>query len=285
MQISDAHNDLLMNLKSIQEIQKYLDVYCKPNKVVNIFTAYYVSQKQEKEMPAKLILNDIELKNQYINNFNELTLTLENIGFINNYNDLDRLIQLHPFCATLTWNYDNKFAGGAYGTSGITKKGKEIINILESNNIIIDVAHLNKKSFLEFCDITKFPIFCSHTSSRIIYDIPRGLDIEQMNLIKESNGYIGLCLYSSLLSDEKVTEKIILKHLDSFVNYTSTKNVGFGTDFNATGECNPAGFDIDYNGINNLLYKISKKYGKNSGYDIASLNLENYIKRINLNIK
>ena len=90
--------------------------------------------------------------------------------------------------------------GGIFSRNGLIK-------ILENRGIHIDVAHLNKKSFIEFSKMTKYPIFCSHTSSRLVYDIPRALDREQMSIIKESKGFVGLCLYSSLLSASRAYRK------------------------------------------------------------------------------
>ncbi len=281
MEICDAHNDLLMNLTTKTEIKDYIDKYCINNKVVKMFTAYYVSPQKEKDYNSIVILKDLEEKFNLIKDYKMCIPTIENIGFIDNSQVLDKILTIKPFCVTLTWNYDNKFAGGAYGESGLTDKGKELIKILENRGIRIDVAHLNKKSFIEFSEITKFPIFCSHTSSRLVYDIPRALDREQMSIIKESKGFVGLCLYSSLLSDKRSDNNLIYKHLSSFLNVLAPNNLGFGTDFNATGENNPIGFDIDYNGMSNLLGFLISKIGFAKCKKIASENILNILNEYN----
>ncbi|MBQ7977654.1 MAG: membrane dipeptidase [Clostridia bacterium] len=280
MQICDAHNDMLMNLNSIDEINKYLNKYCYNNKVVNIFTAYYVSQSEEKKLSANEILEKIKYKFALLKNFNCLTPTLENIGFINNEETLEQVIKLKPFCATLTWNYDNNLAGGAYGESGLTSWGREVVAQLEANGIVVDIAHLNKRTFLEFSKITKYPIFCSHTSSRDVYNIPRALDSEQLEIIKSTNGYVGLCLYSTLLGDRKADLTEILKHFSALIKILGKNCLGLGTDFNATGECNPIDFDIDYNGVPYLLNEIINKYGRKTAEQFAGKNLKDFIRKI-----
>lgn len=278
MQIADAHNDLLMNLHTKAEIEKYLNL-CKTNEVVKIFTAYYFDEKQTNNKTYN-VFDDINKHIELIKDIDIFQLTFENIGFIKNEKDLECLISIKPFCVTLTWNFDNNLAGGAYGSSGITGFGKEVIKTLEANKVIIDTAHLNKKSFLEFSEITKYPIFCSHTSCKSIYHIPRALDDEQLKIINETNGFIGLCLYSSLLSCNRADFEVIYKHLEHIKNLIDFKNIGLGTDFNASGEQNPKGFDIDYNGMQKFLLKLKDKFDKKDVENIANKNLLNYVLRV-----
>lgn len=280
MQICDAHNDLLMNLNSLQSIENYLFKYCYTNEVVNIFTAFYISPEMQKEKSAGAILKTIEEKFELIKPFKSLTPTLENIGFVKNEEILQKVIKLKPFCATLTWNFDNALAGGAYGTGGLTEWGKFVIHELERNKIIVDTAHLNKQSFLDFVKITKYPIFCSHTSSKEIYGIPRALDAEQLSIIKETNGFVGLCLYNSLLCDGKADLNTILSHIKSMRHYLGDDCLGLGTDFNASGEGNPQKFDIDYNGIPTLLENSIIHFGENFTKQFASSNLQRFINLI-----
>ncbi len=284
MQILDAHNDLLMNLRTKEDINNYLKKYCFPNKVVKIFTAYYVSPKQESTQNSNNILDDIEEKFALISTFQSFICSMENIGFIKNEKDLYRLIKLKPICVTLTWNYDNCLAGGAYGTGGLTEFGRKAVKILEENNIIVDTAHLNKKSFLDICDITTKPLFCSHTSSKAIYNIPRGLDCEQLKLINDSKGFVGLCLYSTLLADKQIEISDIVLHYDSLFRNCNFKYIGLGTDFNATGECNPKGFDIDYQGVPILLDRIKSLYGEKHAEYFAGESLKQYFSNLNIKI-
>ena len=282
MQICDAHNDLLTTFNSLFEIENYLQKYCINNEVVKIFTAFYVSEKMIKELSTTEIFNLMQHKFELIKNCEICIPVIENIGFIKDYKDLERITAIHPLAVTLTWNYDNLLAGGAYGTSGLTKFGREAIKILEANNILIDTAHMNKQSFLEFASITRYPLFCSHTSCKSIYNILRALDDEQLHLIRESKGFVGLCLYLTLLSDNPANMKVILRHLEYIVSLIGTLNIGIGSDFNGTGECNPKGFDIDYNGLPTLLNKISQKLDKTVAINFASRNLLNFMQKIQL---
>ena len=280
MQICDAHNDLLTTFDNILDINNYFNNFCINNKVVKIFTAYYVSQYEINTYSSDKILQHMAKKYLLVKNLDIATFTLENIGFIQKFSDLDKIIQLKPFCVTLTWNYNTNLAGGAYESGGLTQFGKEAIKKLEANNIVVDVAHLNKQSFLEFAKLTKYPIFCSHTSCKVVYNIPRAIDDEQLQIIKETDGFIGLCLYSTLLSDHRADFKTIKRHINHLANVIGFSNIGFGTDFNGTGECNPQNFDIDYNGMPMLLEKFQKSYGYKNIYKMAYQNLIDYMNKI-----
>ncbi len=274
MQIADAHNDFLMNIHNKKDLKNYVNLL-KNNNVTKVFSAYYFDETKKYETQEE-VFNEIQSSFNLISNEDIFTPSFEDIGFINDLNDLERVIKFKPFCVSLTWNFDNYLAGGALGEQGVTDFGKEVIQVLEASKIIVDTAHLNKKSFLEFSKITKYPIFCSHTSCRSVYDIPRALDDEQLKLISETHGYIGMCFYSKLLSQGKATKDVLLKHIDYIANLIGFDCLGLGTDFNSTGWQNILDFDLDYKGVSHFLPYLSSIYGENNIEKFAYKNLLNF---------
>ena len=77
-------------------------------------------------------------------------LSVEDLGFIKTEQDLKKLIDLRPISVTLTWNEANQFAGGANSNKKLTKLGIETIKLLEEKDVLIDTAHLSRKSFNQF---------------------------------------------------------------------------------------------------------------------------------------
>ena len=94
MQICDAHNDLLTTFDNILDINNYLNNFCINNKVVKIFTAYYVSQYEINTYGSDKILQHIAKKYLLVKNLDIATFTLENIGFIQKFSDLDKIIYI-----------------------------------------------------------------------------------------------------------------------------------------------------------------------------------------------
>lgn len=277
MQIADAHNDVLMSFVTQKQIDEYTK-FCKNNKVVKLFTAYYVSQKQEQEGSDR-IFSDIEGKFAMLNHCDFAVKTFENIGYVRTHDDLIRFIRLQPFCATLTWNYANCLAGGALSREGLTDWGRIVITELCRNNIVIDTAHLNEKSFLQYADNFDLPIFCSHTGSKNVYSIERNLTNDQLKCISKSHGFVGLCLYNTLLCEGKADFETIRRHLDIFLEYAGIDSVGFGTDFNGTGEQNPTGFTLDYCGMTELYDYLLRFFSQEIVEKIFYQNLVDFISR------
>ena len=277
MQIADAHNDLLMTFNSSAEVSRYLN-FCKHNKVVKLFTTYYFGQEQINQEKS-VIFDDISHKFSLLGDSDFVVKSFENIGFIDDTKSLQKFVKFKPFCATLTWNYENKLAGGALSKKKLSKWGRKVVTQLNKNNILVDVAHLNEQSFWDVAELQK-EMFCSHTASREVYSIKRNLNTAQLSEIGKRNGYVGLCLYNTLLGGSFADFELIRRHIDNFLEFAGENSVGFGTDFNGTGEQNPNGISMDYLGMQDLWNYLSKFYTKNVLNKIFSQNLLNFEKRI-----
>lgn len=145
----------------------------------------------------------------------------------------------------LSWSNVNRFATGVTfnmlsGESfeqdrGLTEIGKELVKELNNLGIIVDVSHLNEKSFWDVIDQTSKPIIASHSNAYSICNHPRNLKDEQIRAIAETNGTIGLNFCVSFLSSDKKKDQILLedlkKHIDHIVELVGINHIGFGSDF------------------------------------------------------
>ena len=102
----------------------------------------------------------------------------------------------------LTWNEENQYATGQLGNSsrGLTPQGKDLLDVLESLGIIIDVSHLNDKSFWEVLANTNGPIIASHSNLRKWADHKRNLTDEMVLELSKTGGGIGINLCKGFLS-------------------------------------------------------------------------------------
>ena len=92
----------------------------------------------------------------------------------------------------------------------------------------VDLSHLNDKSFFEVIDRAEKPI-ASHSNCRSVCDISRNLSDEQIKLICEKGGVIGLNFYPLFLGGnvfEKIYENIA--HL-LYLGYENI--IAVGSDF------------------------------------------------------
>ena len=102
---------------------------------------------------------------------------------------------------TLTWNTDNELASGCFSENdrGLTAFGKEAVTEMVKRKIIPDVSHLSEKSFYDLCEITDFPFIASHSDSYAINPHVRNLKDEQIKIIIQRKGLVGLNFYNKFL--------------------------------------------------------------------------------------
>lgn len=145
--------------------------------------------------------------------------------------DLDRLDILKEDSIkmlTLTWNGENSIAGGSKSQKNLTDFGKKVIERLNKLKIATDLSHLNKGSFYSAIELAEFPI-ATHSNCYEIFKHPRNLTLEQIKLIADKGGVMGLTFYPPFLGEnvfEGIYENIIFLCEKGFENHIS-----IGTDF------------------------------------------------------
>ncbi len=102
---------------------------------------------------------------------------------------------------SLTWNYDNPFAGGALETGSLTALGKSAVRELNTFDMVTDLSHLNRKSFFEVAQIAEHPI-ATHTGVDYVKRHPRNLTDDQLKMLRDKNGLVGLCVYPEFIGSD-----------------------------------------------------------------------------------
>ncbi len=146
-------------------------------------------------------------------------------------NDLERLDILKKDkikFLTLTWNGENAIGGGCKSDKDLTEFGKKVINKLNRLKIATDLSHANKKTFYAAIEIADFPI-ATHSNCFEIHPHERNLTAQQMRLISQKNGIIGLTFYPPFLG-ENVFEKIY-ENIYYLCENELENNIAIGSDF------------------------------------------------------
>ena len=252
MKIFDAHNDFLTEIKDKGTRNAYLRSIQRQK--VKMFAVVWTSEMAHPMSEIK------KLKYEISSNKNAV-LVIEDLGFINkrNYkNSVADIIKKRPFYCGLVWNNDNNLGGGCYGKSGLTSLGIKVIKELEYNGIIIDTAHMNKKTFWDFAKITTKPLFNSHCNIEALNRHKRNLDDKQIECIINSGGLVCLSFVKHFLSKKKVVlVKDVAWQIKYFVDNYGYKNLSIGSDFFGTKEL-PVGLEkyLDFIGLKKELLSI-----------------------------
>lgn len=171
-------------------------------------------------------------------------LTVENGEFLNN--NIDNLSlaknQKVRFLG-LTHNGENclGFPCSADKTEHLLplkKFGREVVDAINSTDIFVDVSHLSLGGFMSVAEISKKPFVASHSASDTLFGHHRNLTDEQIKIIGNMGGIIGVVFYSYFLNGTDKTEICdILRHIQHFINVGGEDIIALGSDFDGM-SCN-----------------------------------------------
>lgn len=172
-------------------------------------------------------------------------LSIEGGEGIKTVDDLLKYYRCGVRMAALTWNHSNHLAGGAHERDcnfGLTDLGREIVEKMNEINMLVDVSHLNDKSFYDIAEISKMPIVASHSCSRSVCSHVRNLTDDMFNVIVKSGGCVGINLYPMFLTKTRfaVIDDVV-RHIEHFMSLGGESAVGIGSDFDGTDGCLPEG--------------------------------------------
>ena len=137
---------------------------------------------------------------------------------------------------TLTWNGRNELASGCFDEEdiGLTPFGREAVKEMENLRIAADVSHLSVKGFYDLADLAEKPFMASHSCIDIVDNFKarhRNLTKEQVKIIAEHNGVIGINLWKKLLGNEDNSFDAVLRHMSEIIEVGGEDVIAMGTDF------------------------------------------------------
>lgn len=183
---------------------------------------------------------------------------------------------------TLTWNYRNQIADGVLDGEtggGLTPFGIEVIRKMEELGMAVDVSHLSDAGFYHVAKIAERPFLASHSNARAICGHPRNLTDEQLRILKEMDGFVGLNFYSRFVSEEeRVTQEDLIRQLYHLMEQAGEDHVGFGSDFDGI-DTTPA----DLRRVEDMagfLDRLEQEFGRETAAKLRQENLTAALGRI-----
>ena len=123
------------------------------------------------------------------------------------------------------------FAAAGSSSQGLTEFGRDVVRECESLGIIVDLAHINPAGFSEIVDVATRPLIVSHTNARKFYNVERNISDDQIRMVAERNGVIGV---NSILVSPKKEESTLDRYVDHIAHIAELAgidSVGIGFDF------------------------------------------------------
>lgn len=152
--------------------------------------------------------------------------------------NMERLYEFYDACGVrmiaLTWNYENEIGHPAKlgPEKGLKPFGLALLKEMDKKGIYADVSHLNEAGFWDIADHMELPPIASHSNARALCEHTRNLTDDQIRLIIEKGGYIGINFYTHfLVSEGEATLEDVFRHIDHIAQMGGIGVLGFGSDF------------------------------------------------------
>lgn len=134
---------------------------------------------------------------------------------------------------TLTWNGENELASGCSDDeAGLKPFGKRVITEMEKRGVLVDISHLNEKSFYAVASFVSTPLIASHSNCFSLVPHKRNLKDEQIKLIIQSGGLIGMCFHKPfLVNDDNGSFEMLYRNIYHILSMGGENVLCFGSDF------------------------------------------------------
>ena len=148
---------------------------------------------------------------------------------------LDRLGEMKKdgvMTVQLTYNNRNLAGDGCLeaGNAGISKLGKQTIERIEAEKLLLDLSHGGARTVVEAADFAKRPLVISHTGARALADHPRNTSDETLRAVAAKGGVVGVYFMPFLRLDGHPTGADLLRHIEHIADVAGEDHVGIGTD-------------------------------------------------------
>ena len=128
----------------------------------------------------------------------------------------------------------NEAGSPAYGrgsdpSRGLTAWGRELVLRCEASNVIVDLAHINKRGFLDACALATRPPIVSHTGVLGAFEHWRNIDDEQLRAVADKGGCVGVIFCPRFVGGDGLAP--VVKHLQHIIDVVGEDATALGSDW------------------------------------------------------
>ena len=144
----------------------------------------------------------------------------------------------------LTYNGRNQLGDGAGvpENRALTPLGHEVVAALNRNKVLLDLSHSGERTCLDAIRTSRAPVTISHTGCRAINNIPRNKTDQELRLVAEGGGVVGIYFMPFLSPAGQAVAEDVVRHLEHALNVCGQDHVGIGTDGDTTAIDDMAGY-------------------------------------------
>lgn len=154
----------------------------------------------------------------------------ESTDLLGTFHDLGiRIVQL-------TYNLKNLVGDGCLQPNGggLTKFGKKVVEKMNENGLLVDLSHCSTQTTREGILTSDKPVAITHSGCKAIYDHPRSKRDEELKLMADRGGVIGIYMMPFLNAQGQPTSEHLMAHIEHAIKVCGEDHVGIGSDLSIT---------------------------------------------------
>jgi membrane dipeptidase len=129
---------------------------------------------------------------------------------------------------------DNEVGYPAYGRGqrdhdGLTPFGYDLVRKCESLGVIVDLAHINRRGFLDACTVATRPVMVTHTGVLGVYEHWRNIDDAQLRAVADTGGCVGVIFCPRFLGGDGLGP--VVAHLKHILDVAGEDAPALGSDW------------------------------------------------------
>ena len=121
------------------------------------------------------------------------------------------------------------YGRGRRDTDGLTSWGFELVERCEAEGVLVDLAHINKRGFLDACSIARKPPIVSHTGVLGAFEHWRNIDDEQLRAVADKGGVVGVIFCPKFVGGDGLEP--VVEHLKHIVDIVGEDAPALGSDW------------------------------------------------------
>lgn len=147
---------------------------------------------------------------------------------------LRQFFRLGVRCLLLTWNGRNELADGVGegpSAGGLSNFGREVVREMRRLGMVLDLSHLAPAGFHEALDVYDGIVVATHSNARALHDHPRNLTDDQIKLVAQTGGVVGVAFMPAFLSSGTPSVETVVDHIEHMAGLVGDEHVCIGPDF------------------------------------------------------
>ena len=121
------------------------------------------------------------------------------------------------------------YGRGRRDGDGLTQFGLDLVRRCEAAGVLVDLAHINRRGFLDACSVARKPPIVTHTGVLAAYAHWRNIDDEQLQAVARLGGIIGVIFCPRYLGGKGLDA--VVKHMVHIVNVVGEDTPALGSDW------------------------------------------------------